>query len=228
MKQPHLGNKISELRIAKGLTQSELAEKCHLSLRTIQRIESAEVTPRSYSIKLIFKNLDYDAYNLTDKNPYSNVTGLFNLKKNRTQKVIILLIVISAATFGFFKFRSNNKTQRVAKVNIIINKSQINIKRWMNTSQVDSVLTLYRKDACTLNSICGKIEIGKMLQSAIKNGYELIEYNTLSISIGDTIAVEKYQNLYKYKGSIRKQFGITEWRLTNGTWLIVNDVFHDE
>lgn len=228
MKQPHLGNKISELRLAKGLTQSELAEKCHLSLRTIQRIELAEVTPRSYSVKLIFKNLDYDAYNLTDKNPYSNVTGLFNLKKNRIQKVIILLIVISAATFGFFKFRSNNKTQLSIKVNNIINKSQINIKRWMNTSQVDSVLTLYRKDACTLNSICGKVEIGEMLHSAINNGYELIEYNTLSVSIGDTIAVEKYQNLYKYKGSIRKQFGITEWRLTEGTWLIVNDVFHDE
>jgi transcriptional regulator with XRE-family HTH domain len=55
MKQPDLGKKISELRLAKGLTQSELAEKCNLSLRTIQRIESAEVTPRSYSVKLILK-----------------------------------------------------------------------------------------------------------------------------------------------------------------------------
>jgi len=228
MKQPHLGNKISELRLAKGLTQSELAEKCHLSLRTIQRIESAEVTPRSYSVKLIFKNLDYDAFNSTDKPPHRNVTDLFNFKKNSTQKAIILLIIISAAAFGFSKFRSSDKTQLAVEVNTIINKSQVDIKRWMNTSQVDSVLTLYRKDACTLNSICGKVEIGELLQSAINNGYELIEYNTLSISIGDTIAVEKYQNLYKFKGNIRKQFGITEWRLTKGTWLIVNDVFHDK
>jgi transcriptional regulator with XRE-family HTH domain len=58
MKQPELGKKIAEIRLANGLTQVELAEKCNLSLRTIQRIESAEVTPRSYTIKLIFENLN--------------------------------------------------------------------------------------------------------------------------------------------------------------------------
>jgi transcriptional regulator with XRE-family HTH domain len=41
MKQPKLGKKILELRQSRGLTQSELAENCNLSLRTVQRIESA-------------------------------------------------------------------------------------------------------------------------------------------------------------------------------------------
>ena len=40
MKQPELGRKIAELRKARGLTQSELAKQCNLSLRTIQRIRS--------------------------------------------------------------------------------------------------------------------------------------------------------------------------------------------
>ncbi|MCS5489833.1 helix-turn-helix domain-containing protein [Algoriphagus limi] len=47
MKQPELGKKISELRKAKGMTQEELVEKCNLNVRTIQRIEAGEVTPRS-------------------------------------------------------------------------------------------------------------------------------------------------------------------------------------
>jgi transcriptional regulator with XRE-family HTH domain len=47
MKQPDLGKRIAELRKAKGLTQEELVQKCHLSVRTLQRIESGEVTPRS-------------------------------------------------------------------------------------------------------------------------------------------------------------------------------------
>jgi transcriptional regulator with XRE-family HTH domain len=59
MKQPELGKKISELRKAKGLTQEELVEKCNLNVRTIQRIESGEVTPRSYTVKALFEALDY-------------------------------------------------------------------------------------------------------------------------------------------------------------------------
>lgn len=60
MKQPELGRKIAELRKAKGLTQEELVEKCNISVRTIQRIECGEVTPRSYTVKTILAALDYD------------------------------------------------------------------------------------------------------------------------------------------------------------------------
>ena len=60
MIQPQLGEKIAELRQAKGLTQTELAEMCNLGLRTIQRIESSEVNPRSFTLKVIFSSLDYE------------------------------------------------------------------------------------------------------------------------------------------------------------------------
>lgn len=60
MKQPELGRKISELRKLKGLTQEELVEKCNISVRTLQRIETGEVTPRSYTIKTILAALDHD------------------------------------------------------------------------------------------------------------------------------------------------------------------------
>jgi transcriptional regulator with XRE-family HTH domain len=67
MKQPELGRKISELRTAKGLTQEELVEKCNISVRTIQRIENGEVTPRSYTIKTILAALDYDFSKISDE-----------------------------------------------------------------------------------------------------------------------------------------------------------------
>lgn len=51
---------IKELRIKKGLTQEELAEKTELSARTIQRIENGEVDPRAYSLQMIAKALDVD------------------------------------------------------------------------------------------------------------------------------------------------------------------------
>lgn len=59
MKQPELGKKISELRKAKGMTQEELVEMCNLNVRTVQRIEAGEVTPRSYTVKALFEALGY-------------------------------------------------------------------------------------------------------------------------------------------------------------------------
>jgi transcriptional regulator with XRE-family HTH domain len=60
MKQPLLGKKISDLRKQKGLTQEDLVEKCNINVRTIQRIESGETTPRVYTIKTILNALGLD------------------------------------------------------------------------------------------------------------------------------------------------------------------------
>lgn len=59
----NLGNKIKELRIKKGMTQEELADKTVLNVRTIQRIEKGEVDPRSYTLQVIATALEID-YNI--------------------------------------------------------------------------------------------------------------------------------------------------------------------
>jgi transcriptional regulator with XRE-family HTH domain len=68
MKQPELGQKILELRKAKGLTQEELVELCNINVRTIQRIEAGEVTPRTYTIKSILEVLGYDFKEIQNNN----------------------------------------------------------------------------------------------------------------------------------------------------------------
>ena len=60
MKQPLLGKKITELRKQKGLTQEELVKRCNVTVRTIQRIESGETTPRIYTIRTILNALGLD------------------------------------------------------------------------------------------------------------------------------------------------------------------------
>lgn len=57
MKQPELGQKLTELRQHKNMTQEDLVEACNVSVRTIQRIESGEVTPRVSTIKIIIAAL---------------------------------------------------------------------------------------------------------------------------------------------------------------------------
>lgn len=60
MNQPDLGMKITELRQQQGLTQEKLAEYCDVSARTIQRIESGEVEPRSFTRNSLSNILAFD------------------------------------------------------------------------------------------------------------------------------------------------------------------------
>ncbi|GGF21543.1 helix-turn-helix domain-containing protein [Echinicola rosea] len=58
MKQPELGKVIQQHRLSKGMTQEELVERCNINVRTIQRIEAGEVTPRAFTVKTIMEVLD--------------------------------------------------------------------------------------------------------------------------------------------------------------------------
>ncbi|CAL2101810.1 Helix-turn-helix transcriptional regulator [Tenacibaculum sp. 190130A14a] len=86
MKQPELGRKIYELRKQKGLTQEELVEMCNINVRTIQRIEAGETTPRSFTIKAILEALEANLDNFTSETAISkedtrilNVAWIFGI-----------------------------------------------------------------------------------------------------------------------------------------------------
>lgn len=118
MKQPELGKKVLELRQKSGLTQAELAEKCNLSLRTIQRIEALEVTPRNYTVKVIFSCLGYDLADMPDETSEESaatdsrpnriersikyVRELFNLKTNTMKKLSVLSLFAVVLFAGIF------------------------------------------------------------------------------------------------------------------------------
>lgn len=63
------GKLIKELRIKKGMTQEELADRTEVTTRTIQRIESGEVDPRAYTLQMIAKALEVDYEILTKNEP---------------------------------------------------------------------------------------------------------------------------------------------------------------
>lgn len=88
MKQPDLGLKIIDLRQTKGLTQDELVKQCNISVRTLQRIESGEVEPRGYTLRLISKTLDFDFFSLSQNDSELDSNDiksdyLSNLEKTR-------------------------------------------------------------------------------------------------------------------------------------------------
>ncbi len=63
------GKLIKELRLKKGMTQEELAEKTEVSARTIQRIENGEVDPRAYTLQMIARALEVEYSLFTENEP---------------------------------------------------------------------------------------------------------------------------------------------------------------
>lgn len=103
MKQPELGKKIAELRKTQRLTQEELVDKCNISIRTIQRIEAGEVTPRDYTVKTILSALNYDLDEISsgqgeDKAYHidSWLSRLFMIKPSPTQGYLIRQLNMAA------------------------------------------------------------------------------------------------------------------------------------
>ena len=113
MIQPNFGKKLTEIRKAKGLTQVELATKCNIAVRTIQRIEAGVVKPRAYTVKLLSKNLEFDFLNTLEFSAEDNgkqnhasaqessrrllwgIQDLFNLKSNIMKKGTFLMLILS-------------------------------------------------------------------------------------------------------------------------------------
>lgn len=131
MRQPELGKKIAEIRKAKGLTQEELVAECNLNVRTLQRIESGTVMPRTYTIRVIFAALDHndslkniptnvrvigDVYTNRLKQSYKYVIDLFNLKTNKMKKISFLTTSCIFLVISFFFINTKVLAQKYTVV----------------------------------------------------------------------------------------------------------------
>ncbi|MBB6482274.1 helix-turn-helix domain-containing protein [Spirochaeta isovalerica] len=87
MKQPEIGKTVADLRLKKGMTQEKLAELCEVSTRTIQRIESGEVDPRSFTLNNLSNILEFDFYTDDEKGE------LFWITLMHVSSVLAILII---------------------------------------------------------------------------------------------------------------------------------------
>ena len=119
------GKKLIEVRNSKGLTQDEVAEKCNVTIRTIQRIESGTVKPRAFTMKIISEVLGFDFFetsntgydvdinvkNSNRKDLLFLIIDLFNLKTNAMKKISILATSSLMIGLAVFIFVSESKAQ---------------------------------------------------------------------------------------------------------------------
>lgn len=158
------GTRLIEIRKEKGLTQEEVAEKCKITVRTIQRIESGVVKPRAFTIKIISENLGFDFFEasstgndvnnenqnskLEDKTILWYVKDLFNLKTNTMKKISILTSTVVIIAISLFAINSKILAQAPSENKSITirysdDKSIRRIEvRFSNTLTYDSIVNI--------------------------------------------------------------------------------------
>lgn len=101
MKQNELGLRIAQERKRKGMTQVELANKCVITTRSLQRIEAGEVLPRSFTLRKITDALDLNFEDLeslrnsTNKDLQEETDEVSKFPVSKTLGGIIGLAIIS-------------------------------------------------------------------------------------------------------------------------------------
>lgn len=101
-------------RIAKGYTQQEIADIAGISLRSVQRIENADVLPRLYTLKILAQKLEIEVDNSPAQDhtvPVPvNVVTLPSPMLNKPRKLILTASVGLLLTLlvGAFISQSSN------------------------------------------------------------------------------------------------------------------------
>lgn len=240
--QPELGKMIADLRKSKGWTQEELVEKCNLSVRTIQRIESGEVTPRSYTTRLLLSALEYDLHVLESSRPgdqksssdpgksssglipwihslplpdKKTITSFFSQNALLMKKVILLSLALCAAAYGLFMLFSKSDAQKTEEAKQYIAQADKNCTRWFNAGQIDSIVNIYTDDACLFPILAPNI-CGRMA---------IYQHLQSQVDIG-YIIVEQTTEKFRMDGSIAITSGT--WKVKGPDGALINGKFNTE
>lgn len=241
IQQPILGKKIASQRKVKGFTQEELVEKCNINVRTLQRIEAGEVTPRTSTIKLIFEALEinYDAVvesnstiETASKKSRNYFSELFNFKTNTMKKVIILLVPVMSIIAMFIVMGTTNRTFDDSNVKrSSVTEASSHFIKYYNSGQIDSIGILYLENASFMPSnhreLLGRTEIVAYYQDVYDSGFRLNIDKPTFIIISDSIAIEKGFWEGNNNGTFSGNY-LTQWRLKDGNWFMEHTMTHKE
>jgi transcriptional regulator with XRE-family HTH domain len=249
MKQPDLGKKIAELRKAKGLTQDELVEKCNINVRTLQRIESGEVTPRSYTVKIIFAELDYKIYDssksLTNKfihteliinkwlgQFYKYVIDLFNLETHTMKKLVILSTpVLAICIVLIFSISSSAKSHSRMAIREKFEQTSSNptFMRLFNSGQIDSISIRYLENACMMAdnapTTYDRKSINEHFMQLFNRGLRFSKLTSSFKVISDSLAIDRGEwDVSVNAIVVASGTYLSQWRYIDGKWWIENEM----
>jgi transcriptional regulator with XRE-family HTH domain len=117
MQQPELGKRLTALRKEKNMTQEELVEKSHVSVRTIQRIEAGEVLPRMSTVNILIGAMGETYESFMARAPQSAEPQKALIPRSRVNAVLVAAVaggvyLVSEVILGMMDIAWINGTDR--------------------------------------------------------------------------------------------------------------------
>lgn len=140
-------------------------------------------------------------------------------------KISILSLMTCALGFGLVTIFSESQAQSTAKVKKAIEASNKNFVRWYNDGKIDSLISIYRDDACLAGKGCGKEVVRLYFETQLQTGFKFKELTTSELRVDKSVAIEKGQFILALQtGQEISGEYITEWKLTDKEWRISSDM----
>ena len=214
MHQPELGQRLTSLRKEKNLTQEELAEKSHVSVRTIQRIEAGEVLPRISTVKILLEALgqNHESFLINLTNTMETTTSSPSPSPNTlliaaVAGAIYLVAEIILGAMDIAWFTSSEK----------------NWELWTNLVYIALTIVmvvayiLFARGFIALSSIFENplLKIGSYLMIGAVTGLAVLDVSSLGTTDVETLWIP-YSAAAVITGALSILFGIALMRLQDG------------
>ncbi len=213
MQQPELGKQLTALRKEKNLTQEELVEKSHVSVRTIQRIEAGEVLPRMSTVKILLAALGQNPEQFLTKHtpPMETTTNSTTSVRN-----IVLTAVIAGAIYLVAEII-------LMAMNIVWFTGGRDWSSWMNfiyaglTVVMVASYVLFARGFITLSKVFENtlLKIGSYLMMVAMAGLGVLDISSLGTDDIENLAIP-YSAAAILSGALSIVFGVGLMRLQDG------------
>ncbi|NUY79286.1 DUF4440 domain-containing protein [Flavobacterium sp. MAH-1] len=141
------------------------------------------------------------------------------------KKLMILSTPVAMAIAIFFIATSQGFAQN--KVEKALAKANDNFLQAFNSGKMDAVKATYLESACSVPGpsaeICGSANIQKYFQTLYSEGFRFVDLKSNSISVTDSVAIDKGIWIASVDGKKISGTYLTQWKLVDGAWKIENE-----
>jgi transcriptional regulator with XRE-family HTH domain len=216
MNQDELGTLIAQQRKRKGMTQVELANKCFITTRSLQRIEAGEVLPRYYTLKKLSDVLGINPEDLENHKkvsqamlqPQADVASESSLAKN--YRYIIGLAIISGIINLFF-----------ALGEVVISYIQFKHYTPSNAVSLMSVFVYFASFISCIVLLYGQFTIGKRNRNFFLMAGTLLFMLVMVLVKGDDVISASNSFLKTYLNRDARYFMFGTAIMLNGTGILL-------
>lgn len=142
-------------------------------------------------------------------------------------KKIAILSSPFVLAIGIFVLAGSSGFAQNKKVEKTLAETNAQFMTAFNSGKLDEVKAIYYENACSVPAaspeICGLNNIMAYFQVLRNGGFRFTDFTSKSVSVTDTVAIDKGTWTGTAEGQKVSGTYLTQWRLRDGKWKIENE-----